>query len=149
MKKFDHQDFQILELGSLGSPGTCLILTVSASTGVGRPQSSPGLSWPVLSAWDRGSCLFLMHTLTLVEADDETLLPLGGYLAIANDCSYKVTDHGGTRVVGCSYHLHHYAYWPGAMPAFIWEIAFLTILVVIGMGRPSTGGSSDKWSRSE
>ena len=29
---------------------------------------------------------------------------------------------------------------PGALPAFICEIAFLTISTVIGMGRPSTGG---------
>ena len=29
---------------------------------------------------------------------------------------------------------------PSALPAFICEIAFLTISVVIGMGRPSTGG---------
>ena len=29
---------------------------------------------------------------------------------------------------------------PGAFPAFICEIAFLTISVVIGMGGPSTGG---------
>ena len=28
----------------------------------GRPQSSPGLSWPALSVWDCGSCPFLMHT---------------------------------------------------------------------------------------
>ena len=28
---------------------------------------------------------------------------------------------------------------PGALPAFIWEIAFLTISMVIGMGGPSTG----------
>ena len=27
----------------------------------GRPQSSLGLSWPALSAWDGGSCPFLMH----------------------------------------------------------------------------------------
>ena len=29
---------------------------------------------------------------------------------------------------------------PGALPAFICEIAFLTISVVIGMDGPSTGG---------
>ena len=29
---------------------------------------------------------------------------------------------------------------PGALPAFICEIAFLTISMVIGMGGPSTGG---------
>ena len=29
---------------------------------------------------------------------------------------------------------------PGALPAFICEVAFLTILMVIGMGGPSTGG---------
>ena len=29
---------------------------------------------------------------------------------------------------------------PGALPAFICEIAFLSISVVIGMGGPSTGG---------
>ena len=29
---------------------------------------------------------------------------------------------------------------PGALPAFIFEIAFLTISMVVGMGRPSTGG---------
>ena len=82
---------------------------------------------------------------TLVEADNETLLPVGGYFAIVNDCSSEVTDHG---VTGCSYHLHHYAWWFGALPAFIWEIAFLTILVVICMVGPSTGGLSDRWSGS-
>ena len=35
---------------------------------------------------------------------------------------------------------------PGALPAFIREIAFLTLSVVIGMGGPSTGGSSHRWS---
>ena len=45
--------------------------------------------------------------LSLVEADNETLLPVRGYLAIANDCSSEVTDHGGA--MSCSYHLHHYA----------------------------------------
>ena len=30
--------------------------------------------------------------------------------------------------------------WPGALPAFICEIAFLTISMVIGIGGPSTGG---------
>ena len=29
---------------------------------------------------------------------------------------------------------------PGALPAFICEIVFLTISMVIGMGGPSTGG---------
>ena len=33
----------------------------------GHPQSSPGLSWPALSAWDRGSCPFPIIPLTLVE----------------------------------------------------------------------------------
>ena len=27
----------------------------------GHPQSSPGLTWPALSAWDRSSCPFTMH----------------------------------------------------------------------------------------
>ena len=46
----------------------------------GRPQSSPGLSWPAMSAWDRGSFPFPMHL--LVETDNETLLPVRGYLAM-------------------------------------------------------------------
>ena len=49
--------------------------------------------------------------LSLVEADNETLLPVRGHLAIVNDCSCEVTDHGGAHVNGCSYHLYHYAWW--------------------------------------
>ena len=90
--------------------------------------------------------------------DNETLHPVRGYFAITNDCSCKVTDHRGTHVTGRSHHLQHYAWWasilpafirPSAVPAFIWQIAFLTISLVIGMGGPSTGGSSDRWSRSQ
>ena len=33
-----------------------------------------------------------------------------GYLAITNDCSCEVTDHGGTHVTGCLCH-HHFACW--------------------------------------
>ena len=33
---------------------------------------------------------------------------------------------------------------PGALPAFIREIAFLIISMVIGIGGPSTGDSSDR-----
>ena len=33
---------------------------------------------------------------------------------------------------------------PSALPVFIWEIAFLTISMVIGMDGPSIGGSSDR-----
>ena len=49
--------------------------------------------------------------LNLVEGDNETLLQVRGYLAIANDCSCKVMDHGGAHVTDCSYHLHHYDWW--------------------------------------
>ena len=35
--------------------------------------------------------------LTLVEAEDETLLPVGGYLVSMNDCSCKVKHHGEAR----------------------------------------------------
>ena len=80
----------------------------------------------------------------IVEAGKETLLPVGGYLAIANDCSCEVTDHSGTL---CSYYLHYYG--SSVLPVLICEIAFLTISVVIGMGGPSTGGSSDRWSESK
>ena len=38
---------------------------------------------------------------------------------------------------------------PSALPTFIWEIAFLTISVVIGMGRPFIGGSSERWFGSQ
>ena len=48
-----------------------------------------------------------------------------------------------------SYHLHHYAWWACALPAFIWKIAFLTISMVIGIGGPSTGDSSDRWFGSQ
>ena len=48
---------------------------------------------------------------SLVEADNETLLPVRGYLAIKNDCNCEVTDYGGAHVTGRSYHLHHYAWW--------------------------------------
>ena len=54
---------------------------------------------------------FQWITLTLVEADNETLLQVGGYLAIANDCSCEITDQGGASITGCLYYLHHYAWW--------------------------------------
>ena len=38
---------------------------------------------------------------------------------------------------------------PGALPAFICEIAFLTISMVIGMGGLSTGDWYDRWSGSQ
>ena len=75
----------------------------------GRPQPSQGLSWPALSTMVVSP--FQCIPLTLVEADNETLLPVRGYLAIANDCSCEVIDHGGARVTSCSYYLHHYAWW--------------------------------------
>ena len=37
--------------------------------------------------------------LTLVETDNEILLPVGGYLAITDDCSCQVTDHRGAHVM--------------------------------------------------
>ena len=46
---------------------------------------------------------FQCNPLTLVEADNETLLPVRGYLAIANDCSCEAMDHGGACVTCCSY----------------------------------------------
>ena len=82
----------------------------------GRLQSSPGLSWPVLSAWDCCSCPFQFIPLTLVEANNETLLPVRWYLAIANDCSCEVTDYGDAHFTGCSYHLYHYTWWAWLCP---------------------------------
>ena len=76
----------------------------------GRPQSSPGLSWPVLSTWDHSSYPFPMHPPYSCR-DNETLLPVGGYLAIEDDCSCQVTDQRGAHVTRCSNHLHHYAWW--------------------------------------
>ena len=105
----------------------------------GHPQSSPGFSSPALSARDRGSCLFPMRPLSLVEADNETLLPVRGYLAITNDCSCKVTDHGGAHVTGCSYHLHHYVWWAWCFARLHRRDSLLNISMVIGMGGPSTG----------
>ena len=85
---------------------------------------------------------FQCITLTLVEADNETLLPVRGYLAIANDCSCEVTDHGGVHVTGCLYH-HHYAWWARCF-ARLHLRTILTISMVIGMGGHSTGGWSDR-----
>ena len=72
-------------------------------------KSDGASNWATEAGW--GSCPIPMHPLTLVEADNETLLPVGGYLAIANDCSCEVTDHGGAHVTGCLYNLHRYAWW--------------------------------------
>ena len=68
------------------------------------------------------------------------LLPFRGYLAKANGCSCEVTDHGcamspAARIISITM-----PDGPCALPAFIWLIAFLTISMVTGMGRPSTGG---------
>ena len=90
------------------------------------------------------SSRFQCIRLTLVQTDSETLLPVKGYLAITNDCSCEVTDHGGACVTGCSYHLHHYTWWTRCFARLVWEIAFLTISVVFGMGGPSTGGNKKK-----
>ena len=54
---------------------------------------------------------------TLVETDNETLLPVGGYFAIMDDCSCQVTNLRGAHVTRCSYHLHHMPDGPGALPA--------------------------------
>ena len=77
----------------------------------GRPQSSTGLSWPALSAWDCGSCPCPMHPHYPCRGRQWNASPSPRYLAIANDCSCKVTDYGVTHVTGCSYQLHHYAWW--------------------------------------
>ena len=66
------------------------------------------LSKPALS---RGSCSFPMHPLTLVEKDNEILLPVGGYLAIANDCSWEVP---AARIISTTM-----PDGPGALPAVI------------------------------
>ena len=83
--------------------------------------------------------------LTLVQTNNETLLPVGGI------CPSRMIAAVRSRIIEAP--VSHTACTvsifmpdgPGALPVFIWEIAFLTILMVFGMGGPSTGGSSYKW----
>ena len=83
---------------------------------------------------------FQCSPLTLVEADNETLLLVRGYLVITNDCGCEVMDHGGAHTLDARIISTTMPDEPGALPTFICEIAFLTISVVIGMGGPSTNG---------
>ena len=67
-----------------------------------------------------------------------------------NDSSCEVTNHEGTHLTGCSYHLHHHAWWAwGFARLHLIDSQILIISMIIGMGGPSTGGSSDWRSGSQ
>ena len=71
-------------------------------------------------------------TLALVKPDNETFLPVSWDLAIKDNLSSKIADHGGTCITCCHDHLHHYMPGgPAALPDFIFEMAFFTISIVI------------------
>ena len=74
--------------------------------------------------------------LALVEEDNETMLPLREDLAIANDCSCEVTDHGGANVTSCSYHLQCYACWAQCFACFHLRDSFLKHIT----------GDLDRWA---
>ena len=69
--------------------------------------------------------------LAIVEADNETLLPNGGYLAIVNDCSWlwpQIMD--GPVSPAARIFFTTMPDGPYALPAFVWEIVFLTISMI-------------------
>ena len=140
-------------LDQMPSPGLrkpCRVSCWQPTIWWSHPQSSPGLSWPALSAWDCGSFPFQCISLTLVEADNETLLPVRGYLA-----TWQMIAAARSRIMEApvSPAAHTISTTvpdgPGAWPTFIWETACLTISMVIWMGGPSTDHSSDRWSGSQ
>ena len=71
---------------------------------------------------------FQCISLILAEADNETLLPVRGNLAIMNDCSCEVMGHRGA-VSPAAHIINTMLDGPGALPTFIWEISFLTISI--------------------
>ena len=107
----------------------------------GRPQSSPGFSWPAVLAWDCGSCPFPMHAPFPCRGRQWNSAPSqrvpchGEWLQLWGHGSWKRPCHW---LLASSPPLLPDG--PGALPTFICEIAFLTISIVIGMGRSSTGG---------
>ena len=109
-------------------------------------ESSTGQGQLLRSQADRSSCPCPMHPTTLVEADNQTLLPVERYLAITNVIAaarsqiMEVPMSPAARIISTTM--------PDG-PAFIWEIAFLTISMVIGVRRPSNDGSSDRWCGSQ
>ena len=87
---------------------------------------------------------FQCTPLTFVVTDNETLLPVRGYLAAAKSRIMEASMSPAASIFSITM-----PDGSGALPAFIWKIAFLTISMVIGIGGPSTGGSSDRWSGSQ
>ena len=98
------------------------------------PQSSPGLSWPALSAWDCGSWPFPMRPPFpyINSAPSQRSSPM---IAAARQRIMETPMSPAARIISSTM-----SDVPGALSAFICEIVFLIISMVIGMGRPSTGG---------
>ena len=106
-------------------------------------QDFHDLLYQLLNMWlSPFSCILL----TLVEADNKTLLTVREYPAIAIDCSCKATDLRGTLVIRCLYHLHRYAWWAKCFPQLHLRESWIlkTTSLVIGIGGPSAGGSLDR-----
>ena len=109
----------------------------------GSPQSSPGLPWPALSALDCFSFSFSMHPPYPCRGRQWNSAP-----SQRVTCHRKRLQLQGHR--SWESHVSPAAHiisttvpdGPSALLVFIWEIAFLTISLVIGIGRPSIGSSS-------
>ena len=115
----------------------------------GRPQSSPGLSWPALSVLDCGSFPFPMHHPYPCRGRQwnsapSQRVPCHHKIAAARSRIMEAPVSPAAHIISTTM-----PDGPSAWPTFILEIAFLTISVVIGIGGPSTGGSSDRWSGSQ
>ena len=116
----------------------------------GPPQSFPGLSWLALLAGDRISFLFPMHPPYPCRGRQWNSVHSQRIL-----CHHKWLQQRGHRSWRHPYHRLLISSPPLCLmdpvlcPHFIWEIALLTISVVIGIGGPIIGGSSDMWSVSK
>ena len=110
----------------------------------GCPQSSAGLSWPALSVWDHGSFSCPLYPSYPCRSRQWNCSQLEGTLpsqmiAAARSQIMEVPMSQAALIISSTMPDRS-----SALPALIWENAFLTISVMIGMGGPSTGGSSDR-----
>ena len=99
------------------------------------------------------TCYFLAYcqdwtgpcTLALVKADkmrQRNFAPT----QFTNYSRSKIVDHGGTSVSPAALIISTTMHdGPAALPDFIFEMAFFTMSIVIGMDRPSSRGSLDTW----
>ena len=115
----------------------------------GHPQSSPGLPWPALPAWDGDSCPCPLHPPYPCRGRQWNTAP-----SWRVPCHLKwlqLQGHGSWRRPVAPIISTTISDGLDALTAFIWEIAISTISVVIGMGGPSngvcqTGGLGSSWT---